>query len=214
MVVDANRTLGHFVAPHVADLLGALSPLSRGVIREASRRVLHRVPTLHGDVVEDFCRSLLINPADWPDSWPRGRFEAYPYAAGALDEVLAELECPAVVLTNLPCLTGPGRMADLQDQLPRIGAVYTSYEMGTRKPDPTLWWRIAGLHGAAPERMLHIGDEWGSDVLGAIAAGCRAIYLTTDQQPAPPVDLWPAPADRIRVARNLRDARQIVTSWE
>ena len=61
--------------------------------------------------------------------------------------------------------------------------------------------------------IVHIGDEWVSDVLGAVRAGCQAIYLdaTRGKNAAPPREDWPTVVtERIGVAHDLVDAIPIV----
>jgi len=48
---------------------------------------------------------------------------------------------------------------------------------GMVKPDPRFFKKALDLAGAGPEAALHIGDLWGSDILGARASGLWAIWL-------------------------------------
>jgi putative hydrolase of the HAD superfamily len=51
--------------------------------------------------------------------------------------------------------------------------VVDSGKVGFEKPDPRIF-RVAFDHfGIGPERALHLGDVFATDVLGARAAGCR-----------------------------------------
>jgi FMN phosphatase YigB (HAD superfamily) len=211
IVVDAGHTLGVF-RPGTADLLEQLSPLPRHVIAEESRRVLHRTPVLTDEHVADLCAALLIDPATWPTTWPRGEFDAYPYASTVLNHLTTTV-APVVVLSNIPCTSGPGRMADLQEQLPQVSAVYTSYGMRMRKPDHRLWESIAADHGCTTEHMVHIGDQFTNDVLGAVFAGCRAIYVNTRGHDAPAVEQWPVGPERIGVAGDLSGVPAILDAW-
>lgn len=210
IVADAGHTLGVF-APGTADRLTELSPLSREVVAEESRRVLHRTPELAEEHIADLCAALLIDRDEWPAVWPRGEFTAYPYAAAVLDELAAI--APVVVLSNIPVTSGPGRMADLQAQLPQVSRVYTSYGMRMRKPDFRLWQALAADHGCSTGELVHIGDQFTNDVCGAVFAGCRGVYVNTRQRPAPPVEQWPAAPDRIGAAEDLRGVPPIITAW-
>ncbi|MBI2459959.1 MAG: HAD-IA family hydrolase [Candidatus Rokubacteria bacterium] len=73
-----------------------------------------------------------------------------------------------------------------------LDAVVDSAVVGVEKPDPRIFRRATGALGVEPEEAVHIGDLYSVDVLGARAAGCRAILL----DPAgawPPLDCLTAP---------------------
>jgi HAD superfamily hydrolase (TIGR01509 family) len=71
----------------------------------------------------------------------------------------------------------------LRDHLARLGlrryfdVVLDSFDEGVEKPDPRLF--AAGLErsGSRPEATLHVGDFYEIDVVGARAAGLRAVLL-------------------------------------
>ncbi len=48
------------------------------------------------------------------------------------------------------------------------------------KPDPRFFEKALHLSGIQAEDALHIGDLWGSDILGARQAGFRAIWIEND----------------------------------
>lgn len=211
ITIDAGSTLGEFDRYGTDDLL-KLSPLPKARVKEAARRFLHCTPKPTPEVLEDFCEATLIDPACLPTHWT-STFSAYAYASETVGRMVEMTGARAVVLSNIPCTTGPSRMTALAEQIPAIAAIYTSYGMGLRKPDRRLWQRIAADHGVHPSDTVHIGDEWVSDVLGAVRAGCWAIYLdgTREDNAAPPRGEWPtAGTERIAVARDLADAMPIV----
>jgi len=45
------------------------------------------------------------------------------------------------------------------------------------KPDPEFFKKALAISGARPEDSLHVGDLWGSDILGASSAGFWAAWL-------------------------------------
>jgi putative hydrolase of the HAD superfamily len=55
--------------------------------------------------------------------------------------------------------------------------VLDSSDEGVEKPDPRLFRIALERAGAAPEGTLHVGDLYHVDVLGARAAGLRAVLL-------------------------------------
>lgn len=194
-VFDAGGTLGRFTRPSARDILRELSVIGKDEDRafdEAYRRTLHCSPVLAEDVILSACGALLIERADWPRpmTWHRGGFELFRYTRQVLADLQAVYQVPMVVLSNVPVTYEP-RMRDLQNQLsPYISRVYTSYEQGMRKPDPRLWWSIARDLDVEPGRIVHVGDQWTNDVLGAWKAGCLSIHLAARHAP-PPQATWP-----------------------
>jgi putative hydrolase of the HAD superfamily len=73
-----------------------------------------------------------------------------------------------------------GMLANLFERLGILGAmdlVVDSGIVGVEKPDPRIF-RVALDHfEAAPERALHLGDNFSTDVLGARAAGIRVALV-------------------------------------
>lgn len=205
LVFDAGHTLGRFSGPGT-ELLTQLSPFPWSVLKEASRRFFHTNPVPTRELVENFCEAVHIDPARFPASWDGGAFTPFPYAADAVTELVEATGAAAVVLSNIPCTTGPARMRSLTSHFPMIDRVYTSYELGARKPDRRLWWSIAANHGVEPGEILHIGDEWISDVWGSVHAGCRAVFLagTRSDNAAPPDEEWPS-RDRVAIGQDLTD---------
>ncbi len=59
---------------------------------------------------------------------------------------------------------------------------------GVNKPDPRIFQKILTSAGFRPPEVLHVGDLWGCDVLGARNVGINAVWLanplvTPDSQP-------------------------------
>ena len=48
---------------------------------------------------------------------------------------------------------------------------------GVAKPDPSIFLAACEAAGAAPHRVLHLGDDLGADVDGALAAGLHAGWI-------------------------------------
>jgi FMN phosphatase YigB (HAD superfamily) len=211
-VIDAGDTLGTYTGPDTVEVLKHLSPLNPRAVGEESRRVLHRNHPLTAEHVADLCAALLIDPSQWPDPWPANGFVPFPDT----NAVLADLAriAPIEVLTNLAVTTGPSRMTALREACGQhIGRIHTSYQRGLCKPDYRLWKSIALERGIHPGDIVHIGDGWTQDVRGAVAAGCRAIHVSTHGRPAPHRRTWPADEDRIGVAGDLRGVLDIVHRW-
>lgn len=73
-----------------------------------------------------------------------------------------------------------GRLPEL---LERIGiarhfeSITDSHHEGVRKPDPEIFRRALERAGSAAERAIYLGDIPGVDVVGAHAAGMRAVLI-------------------------------------
>lgn len=203
IVVDAGNTLGVCTGPNTTDVLAERTLLPRNEVAEQERRILHRNP-LTEDLISGLCYELHIDPTRWPLPWPHTGFEVYDYTKAALAELAAIARI--VVLSNMDSASGPARIKQLAEQCdPHITAIWTSYGLGTRKPDPRLWRRLADVYEVDPRNVVHIGDSWVPDVHGPIRAGCHAIYLET-REAAPDLNNWPEGLGLITVARNLQHA--------
>jgi putative hydrolase of the HAD superfamily len=58
-----------------------------------------------------------------------------------------------------------------------LDAVVDSGVVGVEKPDPRIFLHAAAALGVEPDEAVHVGDLYSVDVVGARAAGCRAILL-------------------------------------
>jgi len=73
-----------------------------------------------------------------------------------------------------------GTLRALLDRLglaPLIDVAIDSHEEGVEKPDPRLFQIALERSGASPERTIHVGDLYHVDVVGARAAGLRAVLF-------------------------------------
>jgi putative hydrolase of the HAD superfamily len=97
-----------------------------------------------------------------------------PEAPGAL-EALRGLGLRLAVVSN-----SNGTVARLLEQLDLarwLDAVVDSAVVGFEKPDPRIFRRAADLLGVEPADAVHVGDLYSVDVVGARAAGARAILI-------------------------------------
>ena len=99
--------------------------------------------------------------------------DLYPDASRALDE-LRDAGYRVAIVANQPA----SRTAELR----RIGidaeVVAMSDELGVAKPAPEFYARVLQLTGATdPSAIAYVGDRVDNDVVPAIAAGMRAIWL-------------------------------------
>jgi FMN phosphatase YigB (HAD superfamily) len=116
-----------------------------------------------------------------------GRVTAYEDATATLERLSARGFALAI-LSNWPLALTIDRFADAQGWLPYLRAIVVSQRVGTIKPHPTIF-RAAedalGLDAEARGRILHVGDDWAADVVGASRAGWRTAYLRDRQLDTP-----------------------------
>jgi putative hydrolase of the HAD superfamily len=87
------------------------------------------------------------------------------------------------ILSNWPLAATIDRYAAAAGWTPHLAAIVVSERVGTIKPQPAIF-RAAeaalappGGPPPAPETILHVGDDWTADVVGAARAGWRAAYV-------------------------------------
>jgi FMN phosphatase YigB (HAD superfamily) len=56
-------------------------------------------------------------------------------------------------------------------------AVFTSHELGSRKPDTLFFRRLESVLARPSHAMVMIGDDYATDVLGALNAGWRTVWF-------------------------------------
>jgi len=101
-------------------------------------------------------------------------------------ELARELQAanvPIGVLTN-----SEGRAAELIEELgwsALFPVVVDSGRVGIDKPDARMFAIMSERLGVPAERIVHIGDSLGADVLGATRAGMRAIWFGGREAEAP-----------------------------
>ncbi len=86
------------------------------------------------------------------------------------------------VLSNWPVAAAIDRYVEAAGWAPHLGAVVVSERVGAIKPRVEIFraaeeaLELAGVP-ADPGAILHVGDDWAADVVGAKSAGWRAAYL-------------------------------------
>lgn len=63
--------------------------------------------------------------------------------------------------------------------------VVTAEEVGACKPDPQVFQRAVQLSGTSASKLVHVGDCAHADVLGALNAGCKSVWLNANRIPWP-----------------------------
>ncbi len=88
---------------------------------------------------------------------------------------------------------------------PLVDEVIDSHDEGVEKPDPRIFRRALERTGAAAAATLHVGDFYQIDIVGARAAGLRAVLFDTAGL-YPDADC-PRVSSLIDLADGLRDER-------
>ncbi|MGH3769317.1 MAG: HAD family hydrolase [Pseudonocardiaceae bacterium] len=61
-----------------------------------------------------------------------------------------------------------------------------SSDVGLAKPRPEIFHTVASRSATTPARVVHVGNDWRTDVLGALGAGCRALFFNPREKPSRP----------------------------
>jgi HAD superfamily hydrolase (TIGR01549 family) len=113
--------------------------------------------------------------------------EALPEAPG-VTELLARLAASrdVAILSNWPLAATIDRYAEAHGWLPYLRAIVVSQRVGTIKPHPVIFDAAReALGGPHPRAILHVGDDWAADVVGAVSAGWRAAWLSARPEDSP-----------------------------
>jgi HAD superfamily hydrolase (TIGR01549 family) len=68
---------------------------------------------------------------------------------------------------------------------PDVDFLVTSEEIGAAKPDPKIFRTALDRAATEPSDAVMVGDSWGSDVVGARAAGIRPVWFNRWRIPRP-----------------------------
>lgn len=113
------------------------------------------------------------------DVYSRAFVESLPPvpAAGGLIERLAAAR-PVAILSNWPLATTIDRYCEAAGWTPHLAAIVVSQRVGTIKPHPAMFAAAqAALGGPPPGAILHVGDDWTADIVGAKRAGWLAAWV-------------------------------------
>jgi putative hydrolase of the HAD superfamily len=135
------------------------------------RESLSRALELAGD------DAALADPAYDVFFAARNRVECFADALPALQSLAARW--PIAALTN--------GNADLQaiGLAPYFKMTVSARAFGVSKPDPRIFHEACRQLGAAPNEVLHIGDDWALDVAGAHHAGLMSAWVRRDAATRP-----------------------------
>lgn len=141
-----------------------------------------RVHKLRGEADPDYpekLAQLLWDAQPEQNLWRRpipGMFEL------ALE--LSTRKIPIAIISN-----SEGRLAELVREMGHealFPVIADSGRLGIDKPDARIFQHTAELLGVPLAELLHVGDAWEADVLGARAAGAQAIWFAPSDDRALP----------------------------
>jgi HAD superfamily hydrolase (TIGR01549 family) len=89
------------------------------------------------------------------------------------------------VLSNWPLAATIDRFVAAQGWSPLFDAIVVSQRVGAIKPHPDIFRAAAEQLRATGDRILHVGDDWAADVVGARRAGWHVAYLRDRQADTP-----------------------------
>jgi FMN hydrolase / 5-amino-6-(5-phospho-D-ribitylamino)uracil phosphatase len=161
----ANASVRDEIRTHVVRTRPELKHNLSAVRREAIRVALYRSkedPLLADEGFEVFFAE-------------RNRVTLYDDAILALEFLSARF--PVVALSN--------GNADIKTIgiAPYFKASISAQEFGVGKPDARIFHAAAGAVNVAASSVLHIGDDPGLDVLGALNAGMQTVWLNRPDAP-------------------------------
>lgn len=105
--------------------------------------------------------------------------------ARATLERLAGRGFALAILSNWPLASTIDSFAEAHGWTDHLRAVVVSERVGTIKPHPAIFRAAEEALGMTAAAILHVGDDWAADVVGASQAGWRTAYLRDRQHDTP-----------------------------
>jgi FMN phosphatase YigB (HAD superfamily) len=109
-----------------------------------------------------------------------------------LVRALEARDVPVVLITNTARRGATWQEFFLSQSGLRIPHVIASCEVGRAKPSPEIFVEASRRLGVPLEQILHVGDRWELDIVGALTSGCGAA-LYRGLWAHYPEGLYPAP---------------------
>ena len=89
------------------------------------------------------------------------------------------------ILSNWPLTAAIETYVDAAGWRPFLAAIVVSERVGVIKPHPRIFLAAEEALGEPGASILHVGDDWAADVVGATRAGWHAAYLRGRQHGSP-----------------------------
>ncbi|MEV1040472.1 HAD family hydrolase [Streptomyces sp. NPDC050204] len=203
MSLDVGYTLGAPAGTTLTQRLAALSPLPTDRAKRLIQQHLHPVSPQNTGAIRAACQVLGVAPAAFPHDHRPLPLVLWPGALEAVARIARII--PVVTLSNVTYWDE--RDCDVRELLaPHLAGHYPSWRLGFAKPDPRALQAVAAAHGVAAAEVLHVGDSFDYDVQGALAAGARAVWITTAAGSGPARPLTADQTDRLTVVPDLGTA--------
>ena len=156
-----------------------------------------RVHKLRGDADPDYPDK--IAKLLW-DAQPTQNLWRKPIAG--MFELVTELKAHGVAVGIIS--NSEGRLAELVEELGHSAlfpVIVDSGRVGIDKPDRRIFEHAASQLGVPLSELVHVGDAWEADVLGARAAGAEAVWFSpVDDRALPEKVVACADASALRAA--------------
>jgi len=163
-------------------------------LRQRAIRILARLrgvsPPGPADQWDDADAAERSTPAEIDaivEAYSRTFTEVMPPVDGVGD-VLAGLAARGfrlAILSNWPLADTVDRYAAAAGWDHLLNGIFVSQRIGRIKPHRAIFDFAANALGHAPREILHVGDDWAADVVGAHDAGWRVAYLRGHQTDTP-----------------------------
>ncbi|MEU4347162.1 HAD family hydrolase [Streptomyces sp. NPDC023838] len=179
VTVDVGGTLGTADGPGLTMRLAEASPLPAAQARAVMRASLHTQPELTDAVVAGVCEALEMPAEAFPRDLAPAPLRLFPGTTKALRRISSVAR--VVTLSNVTCVDADTE--GLRDLLsPWVSDFFPSCRIGHTKPDPRAFHAVVDQLGVGPDRVIHIGDDWPCDIVGAVEAGCKAVWISRGRQ--------------------------------
>jgi putative hydrolase of the HAD superfamily len=66
-----------------------------------------------------------------------------------------------------------------------VDSIFSSAQIGVRKPHPAFFHRILQKLELTPEETLFVGDTWETDIAGAVGVGMRSVWVDRRSRSTP-----------------------------
>jgi HAD superfamily hydrolase (TIGR01509 family) len=146
------------------------------------------------------------------DLYSRAFVDGLPPVPG-VDGLLAGLAAEGrrlAILSNWPLAATIDRYAEARGWMPALTAIVVSQRVGVIKPHVAIFAAArAALGDPAPEAILHVGDDWAADIVGAAAAGWRTAWVR--DRPADSPLPSSEPSDEVRADLELATVVELPT---
>jgi HAD superfamily hydrolase (TIGR01549 family) len=140
---------------------------------------------------DDARASTFSDPAEVDravETYSRAFVAGLPPAAG-VDDLLARLAAAGwmlAILSNWPLAATIDRYAEARGWLDALRAIVVSQRVGVIKPHPAIFAAAASALGDPPAAsILHVGDDWAADVVGASSVGWRTAWIADRPSDSP-----------------------------